>query len=113
MWHYKHFLDPREVTAGSIMPGYTWLFDNKIPFTGLPAKLKVMQKLGVPYTDEEVINSVAHAKAQAQSIGNELAQSGVPAKVAEMEIISLIAYIQRLGVDYTSATDETIASEEK
>lgn len=113
MWHYKHFWDPREVTAGSIMPRYTWLFNEKIPFSGLPARLKVMQKLGVPYTDEEVVNSIANAKAQAQGIAHELAESGVPGKIAEMDIVALIAYMQRLGVDYTSATEETSTPEEK
>ena len=113
MWHYKHFWDPREVTAGSIMPRYSWLFNNKIPYSGLPAKLKVMQRLGVPYTDAEVDGSITHAKAQAQGISDELAQSGVPAKIVEMDVVALIAYMQRLGVDYTSITDETIAAEKK
>ena len=113
MWHYKHFYDPREVTAGSIMPRYVWLFNQKIQYKDLPSKLKVMQKLGVPYTDEEVINSVANAQAQAKGIADELVTSGVPAKIAEMDVVALIAYMQRIGVDYTSITDETIAAEEK
>lgn len=113
MWHYKHFWDPREVTAGSIMPRYTWLFNNKIPFSGLAPKLRVMQKLGVPYTDGEVANAETSARAQAQIIADELAQSGVPKKIAEMDVVALIAYIQRLGVDYTSIPEEIIAEEEK
>lgn len=113
MWHYKHFWDPREVTAGSIMPRYTWLFNNKIPYNGIPGKMRVMQKLGVPYTDEEVVNSVATAKTQALGIAQELAQSGVPEKIVDMEVVALISYMQRIGVDYTSIPDETIAVEEK
>ena len=113
MWHYKHFWDPREVTAGSIMPRYTWLFNNKIPFSGLAPKLRVMQKLGVPYTDGEVANAETSARAQAQIIADELAQSGVPKKIVEMDVVALIAYIQRLGVDYTSIPEEIIAEEEK
>lgn len=113
MWHYKHFWDPREVTAGSIMPKYTWLFDKKIPYSSLPSKMRVMQKLGVPYTDVEIENAISTAKVQALSVADELAQSGVPKKIVEMEVVALIAYIQRLGVDYTSTTDETLASEEK
>ncbi|MFL5785923.1 MAG: cytochrome-c oxidase, cbb3-type subunit II, partial [Bacteriovoracaceae bacterium] len=113
MWHYKHFWDPRDVTAGSIMPRYTWLFDQKIAFNDIPAKMRVMQKLNVPYTDEEVANAVASAKAQAQGIADELASSGVPKKIVEMEVVALIAYIQRIGVDYTSIPDETLAAEEK
>lgn len=113
MWHYKHFWDPREVTAGSLMPRYTWLFDKKIPFNDIPAKMRVMQKLGVPYTEAEVDQAVASAKAQAQSVADELAQSGVPKKIVEMDVIALISYIQRIGVDYSSLPEETLASEEK
>lgn len=113
MWHYKHFYEPRDVTAGSIMPRYSWLFDQKINYKDLPAKMRAMQKLGVPYTDEEVLKSVANAEIQAKGIADELAQSGVPAKVAQMDIVSLIAYIQRIGVDYASVEEPTLAVEEK
>ena len=27
-WHYSHFLNPRQMVAGSIMPVFTWLFDK-------------------------------------------------------------------------------------
>ena len=102
MWHYKHFYDPREVTAGSIMPRYGWLFDKKIDYSTLSKKLAVMQKLGVPYTSEEISGSVKDAQAQAAKIAAELAESGVPQKIVEMEVVALIAYIQRLGTDYTT-----------
>lgn len=102
MWHYKHFYDPREVTAGSIMPRYGWLFDKKIDYSTLSKKLAVMQKLGVPYTSEEISGSVKDAQAQATKIAAELAESGVPQKIVEMEVVALIAYIQRLGIDYTT-----------
>lgn len=113
MWHYKHFWDPREVTAGSIMPRYTWLFDKKIPFNDIPAKMRVMQKLGVPYTDSEVEEAVVHAKAQAQGIADELGQSGVPAKIVDKDVVALISYLQRIGIDYASVPDEAQATEEK
>ena len=100
MWHYKHFYDPREVTAGSIMPTYKWLFDKKIDYSTLQKKLSVMQKLGVPYSNEEIANGVTAAQAQAQTIADGLAQSGVPAAIVDKEVVALIAYMQRLGTDY-------------
>lgn len=106
MWHYKHFYDPREVTAGSLMPQYRWLFDSKIDYKTLLKKLEVMKKLGVPYSQEEIDNSVADARAQAKTIAEDLAQSGVPMKIAEMDVVALIAYIQRIGVDYGSIPEE-------
>lgn len=115
MWHYKHFYDPRDVTQGSIMPRYTWLFDSKIDFKSLPKKLKVMQKLGVPYTDEEVNKAVTLAQSQAKEISSELISNGVPAKIENMDVVALIAYIQRLGVDYSQVPEEelTASGEEK
>lgn len=100
MWHYRHMWDPREVTAGSIMPRYTWLFDQKTDYNSLKKKLEVMQQLGVPYSNEEIANGVTAAKAQAETIKSTLVEAGVPAKILDKEIIPLIAYLQRIGVDY-------------
>ena len=103
MWHYRHFWDPREVTQGSIMPRYTWLFNSKIDYNTLSKKLAVMKQLGVPYTEAEINNATTDAKAQAQSIADDLISNGnIPAKVVEMDVVALIAYMQRLGVDYGS-----------
>jgi len=103
MWHYRHMWDPREVTAGSIMPRYTWLFDQKIDYNSLKKKLEVMQQLGVPYLNEEINNGVINAKAQALVIRDNLVASGVPEKILDKEIIPLIAYLQRIGMDYGKA----------
>jgi cytochrome c oxidase cbb3-type subunit I/II len=103
MWHYRHFYEPREVTPGSIMPRYTWLFNNKIDYTSLAKKMSVMQTLGVPYSAEEIQNGVVNAQTQAKTIADGLVESGVPAAIVDKEIVALIAYIQRIGVDYSKA----------
>lgn len=114
MWHYKHFYDPRSVTAGSIMPRYTWLFDSKIDYSTLSKKLEVMHKLGVPYSPEEIKNAVTLAQTQATQIAQELVSNGVPQKIEQMEVVALIAYMQRIGVDYGSLpeTPVEVAGEE-
>lgn len=106
MWHYRHFYEPRTVTAGSIMPRYVWLFENKIEYNSLVKKMSVMKQLGVPYSQEDVDNSVAVAQEQATGIANGLASSGVPAKIADKEVVALIAYIQRLGADYSKVEEQ-------
>jgi cytochrome c oxidase cbb3-type subunit I/II len=106
MWHYRHFYNPREVTAGSIMPNYTWLFNNKMDINSLPKKMQVMQQLGVPYSDDEIKNGVAAAEAQSAIIAKGLIENGVPAKIADKEVLALIAYMQRLGVDYSTVEDQ-------
>jgi cytochrome c oxidase cbb3-type subunit I/II len=104
MWHYRHMMNPRDVTPGSIMPVYTWLFEQKIDYDILPKKLNALRAVGVPYSDEEINNSVASAKAQAEVIKNNLVESQVPAEIVDKEIVALIAYLQRLGKDYAAST---------
>lgn len=100
MWHYRHMWDPREVTAGSIMPRYTWLFTDKADYGSLMKKMQVMQTLGVPYSKAEIEGSVLAAKTQAEAIRDDLVAAGVPTAVLDKEIVPLIAYLQRIGVDY-------------
>ena len=108
MWHYKHFWEPREVTAGSIMPRYPWLFDNKIDYSTLVKKMQVMKDLGVPYSPEEVSGAVENARAQATQIAGELISNGVPQKIVEMEVVAMIAYMQRLGIDYGKLPEQPV-----
>ncbi len=103
LWHYRHFAVPQEVTAGSIMPRYKWLFTQKHDFNSIPKKMSVMQTLGVPYTNEEIEKGIEHAQAQAQEIADNLKEGGVQENIVDKEVIALIAYMQRLGVDYGKA----------
>ena len=103
IWHYRHMYDPREVTPQSIMPRFTWLYDQAIDYDILPKKIAAMKTLGVPYTDLDIANAVNSAKTQAEEIKNNLMTSGVPAAVVDKEIVALIAYLQRIGRDYSNA----------
>lgn len=98
-WHFRHMIDPREMTPGSIMPTYEWLVKKKTGYDILPKKLSVMAAMGVPYSQDEIDNAVANAKAQALEITEEMASSGVEVKMQDKQIIALIAYLQRLGKD--------------
>lgn len=102
MWHYRHMINPRDVTPQSIMPIYKWLVEQKTDYASLPAKLAAMKTLGIPYSDEEVKNGVNSALAQAKEITEDLMGQGVPAQVEDKELIALISYLQRLGKDYGS-----------
>ncbi|MDH4468521.1 MAG: cytochrome-c oxidase, cbb3-type subunit I [Bacteriovoracaceae bacterium] len=104
LWHYRHFARPQEVTAGSIMPRYEWLYEQKLDYSQLAKKMSVMQTLGVPYSEQEIAEGVTTAQAQAKSIVDELAgqNNAILPEMANREIISLIAYMQRLGVDFGS-----------
>jgi len=101
LWHYRHMLDPRSTSPGSIMPEYPWLYERDMDLSLASKKLRVMQKMGVPYTNEEIDNAKQSAKTQAATIAADLEKNGVKmeAKAGEKEIVALIAYLQRLGTD--------------
>jgi len=96
-WHFRHMIDPRAVTPNSIMPAYPWLERHKIDFVSLRKKMTVMQNLGVPYSDDEVANADIQAEKDAKKIAEELKAQGGPDKMADREIVALIAYLQALG----------------
>ena len=117
-WHFNHMYDPQSTSPGSIMPSYKWLFENKeLNIAEVENKMRVMQKLGVPYTDEDIANAKENLRAQAQQIEENLKndpdfvksyEDGKKAAAAngekfvpmsEREITALIAYLQRLGTD--------------
>lgn len=97
LWHFRHMMDPRSVTPNSIMPVYTWLFDDKTDFASLKKRFEVMKFLGVPYSDEQVTNAESSARAQAKEIADTLANDANISELENREIIALIAYLQRLG----------------
>ena len=50
--------DPQSVSAGSIMPAYKWLFDNKkADYSRDSEKNEGMVKLGVPYSLQDIANA--------------------------------------------------------
>lgn len=97
-WHYNHMLDPTSTSQGSIMPPYPWLFKKKINYDMIPAKIRAMQTLGVPYEEGFDQEAVAHLKEQAKTIQEDLEKSNIQTP-DDVEIIALIAYLQRLGTD--------------
>ncbi|MBC7488343.1 MAG: cytochrome-c oxidase, cbb3-type subunit I [Cytophagaceae bacterium] len=97
-WHYNHMLDPESMSPGSIMPSYPWLFEKKLDTTTTRAKISAMRTLGVPYPEgyEEIANK--DLDQQAKEFSARLQTSGITIK-SDKEIIALIAYLQRLGID--------------
>lgn len=96
LWHYTHMIDPRATSPGSNMPAYPWLEVRKVPLHQVPKKMQVMQKLGVPYSDEEIAQSQQAYEQQAKEITADLAQNGVEL-AWDSELTALIAYLQKLG----------------
>jgi cytochrome c oxidase cbb3-type subunit I/II len=100
-WHYLHMEDPTTMSPGSLMPKYPWLLTNDLDISTTPKKISVMRGFGVPYPEgyEQIAND--ELMIQAEEIAANLQESGAPAE-PDKEIIALIAYLQRLGVDIKS-----------
>lgn len=100
-WHYRHMIDPRATSPGSIMPSYKWLAANELDTSLTSSKINAFRKLGAPYSDDEVQNAVANLETQAKAVAQELRDQGVKEgdDLYKKEIIALISYMQRLGTD--------------
>ncbi|NLJ07831.1 MAG: cytochrome-c oxidase, cbb3-type subunit I [Sphingobacteriales bacterium] len=101
-WHYNHFLDPKNIDKQSIMPKYPWLISRDIDTSSTPKKIRVMQKLGVPYPDGYDRIANADLMKQAQEIVNDLKNNNINVEPTR-QVIALIAYLHRLGRDISVA----------
>lgn len=77
-WHRIHLNNPRDLVPESVMPAYPWLMKAKVDAKNMPNHMRALQRVGVPYTEEEIEKSVEDVYGK-----------------TEME--ALIAYLQVLG----------------
>ena len=102
-WHWDHMFDPRYGQAYSIgqsmsiMPRYPWLFDAKVEVGVVADKMRVLKKLGTPYTDAQLQNATADYRTQAGVIVANLAKKEKNGADPDSEIVALIGYLMRLG----------------
>ncbi|GAA4014760.1 cytochrome-c oxidase, cbb3-type subunit II [Actimicrobium antarcticum] len=78
-WHSTHLNNPRDLVPESNMPGYPWLATTALVPDEVMPKMRALQRLGTPYSDQEVKDA--------------------PATLAgKTEQDALIAYLQGLGI---------------
>ena len=117
-WHVEHLIHPQSVVPESVMPSYAFLAKTELKIENVQGHLIANQRVGVPYTDEDVQNAEADLMAQADpnadTSGIETRYpkavvgdfDGNPTKVTEMD--ALVAYLQMLGtlVDFSAYEPE-------
>ena len=96
LWHHQHMMDPRSTSPGTNMPSYAWMTDTKVENDVVMAKMRTMQTLGVPYTDEDIERAPILLAAQQKAIADDLQKNGAIV-AADSEMVAMIAYLQRLG----------------
>ena len=77
-WHRIHLANPREVVPESNMPGYPWMARVPANAADIEAKMRALQLVGVPYSEEEI-------------------KGARPELQGRSEMDALIAYLQVLG----------------
>ena len=53
-WHRVHLSNPRDVVPESNMPAFTWLAKSTLDPELIAKKMRVLRKLGVPYSDADI-----------------------------------------------------------
>jgi len=91
------------------MPAYPWFATERAGVESIPAKIRTLQRLGVPYADGFDQQAIDHYREQAQGIANGLADSGFDVEW-DSQMVAMIAYMQRLGTDIEARADEDRAS---
>lgn len=77
-WHRDHLHNPRDLVPESNMPAYPWLATSVVDHESIPAHMKALRMVGVPYTDEQIAASSAEIQ-------------------GKTEVEAVIAYLQVLG----------------
>ena len=77
-WHRIHLNNPRDLIPESVMPSYPWLSENKVDAVHIPAHMRGLRIVGVPYTDAEIAKSFDEVN-------------------GKTELDALVAYLQILG----------------
>jgi cytochrome c oxidase cbb3-type subunit I/II len=98
LWHYRHMIDPRSVSAGSIMPPFPGLTTAQVDASKTADKMRALRSIGVPYDARQIESASADEAAQAKEIVDNLHADGAGQVDPRSEIVALIAYLQRLGV---------------
>ncbi len=77
-WHLDHLNNPRDLVPESNMPAYPWLLKTPVNAAVMPAHMKALRTVGVPYTDEQIAKASEDVK-------------------GKTEADAMVAYLQVLG----------------
>ena len=78
-WHRIHLNNPRDLVPESNMPAYSWLEKAQVDAEAMPAHMRALRRVGVPYTDEEIASAAAAVN-------------------GKTEMDATVAYLQSMGL---------------
>ena len=110
LWHTRHFRDPKETSPDSIMPAYPSFEQTEMNFHTIPERVQAHNFLagGNAYSSAELANAEMLAREQAKKIASDIiqqngGQGSLPKNLENTQLVALVAYLQRLGVEQSDA----------
>jgi len=108
-WQVRHLVNPRDLVPESVMPQYAFLLEKPLRTDDLSDRLGALRAVGVPYTDDMILNAADDAAGQAFPDGDKA--DGVTERYGDAtavryfdgrrdrltEMDALVAYLQILG----------------
>jgi len=109
LWHYLHLMDPRSTSPASNMPSYDHFKTSTLNPATTAGRMAVQQKLGVPYTDEDLTLAEERYLSQAQLVADDLKAKNIEVDPMS-KMVAVIAYLQRLGRGPQPVTPEPVTA---
>jgi cytochrome c oxidase cbb3-type subunit 2 len=78
-WHRAHLDNPRDVVPESNMPAYPWLAKTPLAPEEIKPRMRALQRLGVPYSEEQIAKAPEELKGKSEQD-------------------AMVAYLQNLGL---------------
>ena len=75
-WHRIHLINPRDLVPESNMPAYPWLVQGTVDADIMPAKMKALRTVGVPYSDDEIAEGRRRGQGQDRDGGADRLPAG-------------------------------------
>ncbi len=108
-WQVRHLINPRALVPESVMPQYAFLLEAPLDTASLTDRLAALRAVGVPYSDDQILNAARDAGGQAHpdtdradgvierygDATNIRVFDGRSERLTEMD--ALVAYLQILG----------------
>ena len=92
------------------MPAYPWLYKKDMKTSDISNRINALRTVGVQYPEGYEDQALADLEAQAQTVVDDLASNGFAEidgidVTSDKQIIALIAYLQRVGIDIKGKRD--------
>ena len=102
--------NPRQINERSVMPAYAWMLSKDIDFDGIPARLRALGRVGVPYDEATISTGAVSAREQASQVAREIVAQSGPGGLDTKQVVAVVAYLQRLGKDLYAAPTPAVAA---